>query len=175
MSSSSPEELQNPNPIIFKSKGLNEEIFYQRKQMELDENVEDEIDNYEIFDIIRTINDPEHPLTLEQLNIVSPNNIYVDHERNYIKIYFTPTIPNCSMSTLIGLMIKVKLLNTVSSKYKIEVFIEPGKHYTEDAINKQLNDKERVYAALESDHLRKLVNKGIKNDDEVVEIFSQIS
>jgi hypothetical protein len=58
------------------------------------------------------------------------------------------------MSTLIGLTIKVKLLNTVSSKYKIDVLIEPGKHYTEDAINKQLNDKERVYAAMESEHLR---------------------
>jgi metal-sulfur cluster biosynthetic enzyme len=167
------EELQNPNPIIFQSKGLNEEIFYVRKQKELDENIEDEIDNYEIYDIIRTINDPEHPLTLEQLNIVTPKNIIVDAERNYIKIYFTPTIPNCSMSTLIGLMIKVKLLNTVSSRYKVDVLIEPGKHYTEDAINKQLNDKERVYAALESDHLKKLVNKGIKNEDENLEVFSE--
>lgn len=169
------EELQNPNPIIFKSNKLNEEIFYQRKQKELDENIEDDIDNYEIHDIIKTINDPEHPLTLEQLNIVSPNNIHIDNDMNYIKIYFTPTIPNCSMSTLIGLMIKVKLLNTVSSRYKIDVFIEPGKHYTEDAINKQLNDKERVYAALESDHLKKLVNKGIKNEDEIIEIFSEIN
>jgi metal-sulfur cluster biosynthetic enzyme len=166
------EELQNPNPIIFKSKGFNEELFYERKQKELDENIEDDIDNYEIFDIIKTINDPEHPLTLEQLNIVSPKNIIVNTERNHIKIYFTPTIPNCSMSTLIGLMIKVKLLNTVSSKFKVDVLIEPGKHYTEDAINKQLNDKERVYAALESDHLKKLVNKGIKNEDEILEIFS---
>jgi len=166
------DELQNPNPIIFKSKGLNEELIYERKQKELDENIDDEVDNYEIFDIIKTINDPEHPLTLEQLNIVSPKNIIVNSERNHIKIYFTPTIPNCSMSTLIGLMIKVKLLNTVSSKFKVDVLIEPGKHYTEDAINKQLNDKERVYAALESDHLKKLVNKGIKNEDEILELFS---
>lgn len=85
---------------------------------------------------------------------MSPNNITVDSNTKFIKVYFTPTIPNCSMSTLIGLMIKVKLLNTVSSKYKVDVFIEPGKHYTEDAINKQLNDKERVYAAMEADHLR---------------------
>jgi hypothetical protein len=34
------------------------------------------------------------------------------------------------------------------------VKIEPGKHTTEEAINKQLNDKERVYAALEIDNLK---------------------
>lgn len=77
-------------------------------------------------------------------------------KNNEIKVFFTPTIPNCSMSTLIGLMIKVKLLNSVSSKYKIDVLIEPGKHYTEDAINKQLNDKERVLAALEIEHLKSM-------------------
>jgi metal-sulfur cluster biosynthetic enzyme len=169
---SSSEELQNPNPIIFKPKSaITEEIFFKRKQAEMNEHIGDEIDNLEIYDIVKNINDPEHPLTLEQLNIVTPNHIEVDNERKYIRVLFTPTIPNCSMSTLIGLMIKVKLLNTVSSKYKIDVFIEPGKHYTESAINKQLNDKERVYAALESDHLKKLVNKGIKNDDEVLEIL----
>ena len=32
---------------------------------------EDEIDAFEIFDMLRHINDPEHPLTLEQLNVVT--------------------------------------------------------------------------------------------------------
>jgi len=63
--------------------------------------------------------DPEHPLTLEQLNIVDPSNIIVDSSAKTITVRFTPTIPNCSMSTLIGLMLKVKLINSVSSKYKV--------------------------------------------------------
>lgn len=169
-------EIQNPNPVIYKAKEIDEHVLLQRKENELNDSIEDTVDNLEIYDIVRTINDPEHPLTLEQLNIVSPESIIV--ERNQIKVYFTPTIPNCSMSTLIGLVIKVKLLNTVSSKYKIDVYIEPGKHYTEDAINKQLNDKERVYAALESENLRskdililEMVHKGIKNDDEIREFL----
>lgn len=69
--------------------------------------------------MIKNINDPEHPLTLEQLNIVSTPQIKIDGNKKYIKVYFTPTIPNCSMSTLIGLMIKVKLINTISSLYKV--------------------------------------------------------
>lgn len=109
---------------------------------------------FKVYEIVRYINDPEHPLTLEQLNIITPNSITVDNINKYIIVYFTPTIPNCSMSTLIGLMIKVKLLNSVSSKFKVDVYVTPGKHMSEDAINKQLNDKERVYAALESDSLR---------------------
>jgi hypothetical protein len=36
----------------------------------LDENETDPIDAREVFDIIRNINDPEHPLTLEELNVV---------------------------------------------------------------------------------------------------------
>lgn len=75
--------------------------------------------NISVYDLIKNINDPEHPLTLEQLNIVSTQQIKIDYIRRYIKVYFTPTIPNCSMSTLIGLMIKVKLLNSISSNYKV--------------------------------------------------------
>ena len=71
------------------------------------------------YDLIKNIMDPEHPLTLEQLNIVDPSNIIVDSSAKTITVRFTPTIPNCSMSTLIGLMLKVKLINSVSSKYKV--------------------------------------------------------
>jgi metal-sulfur cluster biosynthetic enzyme len=163
-------ELQNPNPIIFKPNKF-DNFNQQRLAEEMEADIYDPVDQYEIFDIIKTINDPEHPLTLEQLNIVSPKNIIINTDKNNIKVYFTPTIPSCSMSTLIGLMIKVKLLNSVSNKYKVDVYVEPGKHYTEEAINRQLNDKERVYAALESEHLKKMVYKGIQNDEEVNEIL----
>jgi hypothetical protein len=58
------------------------------------------------------------------------------------------------MATLIGLIIKVKLINTVSNKFKVDVYVDPGKHQLEEAINKQLNDKERVFAAIESEQLK---------------------
>ncbi len=37
----------------------------------LDASVRDPVDAREIFDLIRDLNDPEHPLTLEQLGVVS--------------------------------------------------------------------------------------------------------
>ena len=65
------------------------------------------------------------------------------------------------MATLIGLTIRVKLLRSLPSRFKIVVKIEPGTHATEHAVNKQLADKERVRAALENEHLLGVVNRCI--------------
>jgi hypothetical protein len=51
-------------------------------------------------DLLRSITDPEHPVTLEQLRVVNPEDIKVAGNR--VLVYLTPTIPHCSMSTLIG-------------------------------------------------------------------------
>jgi metal-sulfur cluster biosynthetic enzyme len=63
-----------------------------------------------ILDLIRSINDPEHPLTLEELAVVNASHITVTHPDDYpgaprypaVRMEFTPTIPHCSMATLIG-------------------------------------------------------------------------
>lgn len=55
-----------------------------------DENVEDPIDAWEIFDLIRDINDPEHPYTLEQLNVVQEELIQVHNEpkETYVEVVY---------------------------------------------------------------------------------------
>ena len=70
------------------------------------------------LDLIRSINDPEHPLTLEQLNVVEQSLVKVDDDNDYVKIQFTPTIPHCSMATLIGLAIRVQLLRSLPDRFK---------------------------------------------------------
>lgn len=110
-------------------------------------------------DLIRHLNDPEHPLTLEQLKVTRLEHVSVDHERSMVDISFTPTIPHCSMATLIGLCIRVKLLRSLPPRFKVNITITPGSHSAEAAVNKQLNDKERVAAALENTHLLDVVNK----------------
>jgi len=76
-----------------------------------------------------------------------------------VSVEFTPTIPHCSMATLIGLSIRVQLLRSLPERYKVDVSISPGSHTSEQAINKQLADKERVAAALENDNLIEVVNQ----------------
>ena len=77
-------------------------------------------------------------------------------------VQFTPTIPHCSMATLIGLSIRVKLMRSLPQRFKINVKVTPGTHSTENEINKQLNDKERVAAALENSGLTSAVNRCIE-------------
>jgi metal-sulfur cluster biosynthetic enzyme len=115
----------------------------------------------EVFDLLRDINDPEHPLTLEQLQVAQLQLIDVSDSESTVAVRFTPTIPHCSMATLIGLCIRVQLLRALPSRFKVDIRITPGSHATEQAINKQLNDKERVAAALENSSLQDIVNRCI--------------
>jgi len=148
--------FDNANPTIY-GKSKQREITPD----ELLEDVEDLIDAREIFDLIRNIKDPEHPLTLEELNVVDEANIIVNNGFNTALVKFTPTIAHCSLATLIGLAIQVKLLRCMPERFKIDVQISEGSHSTEEAVNKQLADKERVAAALENPHLLEVVNQCI--------------
>lgn len=42
------------------------------------------------------------------------------------------------------------LLRAQPARFKVDIFVSPGSHSSEAAVNKQLNDKERVCAALEN-------------------------
>ncbi|SAM78763.1 uncharacterized protein UBRO_02131 [Ustilago bromivora] len=125
--------------------------------------LDESIDNQEIYDLIRSITDPEHPLTLEQLAVVNANHITVSHgdqatnKLPHVLLEFTPTIPHCSMATLIGLSLRVRLLRALPDRFKVDIRVRPGTHQSENAVNKQLNDKERVAAALENSHLFNVV------------------
>eukprot|EP01138_Halocafeteria_seosinensis_P002715 gb/GECG01002776.1/.p1 GENE.gb/GECG01002776.1/~~gb/GECG01002776.1/.p1 ORF type:complete len:184 (+),score=29.58 gb/GECG01002776.1/:1-552(+) len=157
-------EKQNENPTVYSAQ-------VESRSDALDENDcnndFEEIDALEVFETLRNINDPEHPLSLEQLNVVSMDNIHIDHKRRTLDVFFTPTIPHCSMATLIGLCIRVKLLRSLPPRFKIRVKVTPGTHASEDAVNKQLNDKERVAAALENTHLLEVVNRCIRKTDKL--------
>ncbi|CAK9799390.1 MIP18 family protein galla-2 [Anthophora quadrimaculata] len=151
--------LENQDPKLYKK--IDER---QITAADEDEDIVDEFDTREIFDLIRNINDPEHPLTLEELNVVEQSLIEIDNKANRIYVKFTPTIPHCSMATLIGLSIRVQLSRVLPSRFKVNVEITPGTHMSEAAVNKQLADKERVAAALENSHLLQVINQcvGIK-------------
>jgi metal-sulfur cluster biosynthetic enzyme len=148
------DRLENVNPKLYNV--ASDRPF---ADSDLDDSVTDPFDVREIFDLVRGINDPEHPLSLEQLNVVSEDQINVDDKANSVQVEFTPTIPHCSMATLIGLAIRVKLLRSLPTRFKVDVRIFPGSHASEAAVNKQLADKERVAAALENSHLLEVVNQ----------------
>uniref|UniRef100_A0A0G4HHQ3 MIP18 family-like domain-containing protein n=1 Tax=Chromera velia CCMP2878 TaxID=1169474 RepID=A0A0G4HHQ3_9ALVE len=166
------DELDNPNPVVYSSETGNHAEKEEHNVVSLadlvtdDEGSEpDEFDASEVFEILRNLADPEHPYTLEQLKVIEKSKITVDNDRQSILVQFTPTIPHCSQATLIGLMIRVKLIHCLPSRFKVDIQISPGSHNSELALNKQLNDKERVAAALENSKLLSVVNKGIASTD----------
>ncbi|KAK6454252.1 uncharacterized protein RJT20DRAFT_57351 [Scheffersomyces xylosifermentans] len=126
---------------------------------------EDLIDEQEIFDLIATISDPEHPLTLAQLAVVNLHDIKVTHGANKytdiseVLIRITPTITHCSLATLIGLGIRVRLERSLPPRFRIRILIKEGTHQSENQVNKQLNDKERVAAACENDQLLSVISQ----------------
>jgi hypothetical protein len=83
-------------------------------------------------DLIRSISDPEHrSMTLEQLAVVSVPQVTVAPSR--VLIEFTPTVPHCGMSTLIGLSIRVRLLRALPTRFKVDIRVKPGSHQSEHA------------------------------------------
>jgi hypothetical protein len=64
--------LENAAPVIHATKSRD-----RPPASSLDDDAEDLLDSREVFDYIRDINDPEHPYTLEQLNVVDEDLIKV--------------------------------------------------------------------------------------------------
>ena len=154
--------------------------------------------------MIRDIKDPEHPHTLEELNVIRESDIMLTHPPSpsqsspshnsqsssvmgeassrqplatpdsaasanfeddkevWIRVQFTPTVPHCSLATLIGLCLRVKLERTLQRNFKLDIFVNEGTHSIEGDVNKQINDKERVAAAMENPNLREMVEECIK-------------
>jgi len=161
--------IDNPNPEVYSAKIdlLSEEELAKRQRQEHDNEVADDIDELEVFDMIRNIEDPEHPLSLEQLRVVSLEQVKVNNQKREVEVSFTPTIPHCSSASIIGLMIRTKLGRGLPENYKIAVSITKGTHNSDTEISKQLADKERVSAALENKNISKQINKRIKDTDDV--------
>ncbi|XP_058459902.1 MIP18 family protein galla-1 [Malaya genurostris] len=122
-----------------------------------------------IFDFLRTIRDPEKPNTLEDLKVVYEDGIFVQEPTDgnvyVVRIEFNPTVPHCSLATLIGLCIRIKVQRSLTHHLKLDIYIKKGAHSTEDEINKQINDKERIAAAMENPNLRQLVENCIKEEE----------
>ncbi|CAL5188432.1 unnamed protein product [Lathyrus oleraceus] len=148
--------LINANPVIYEKKQRQQR---STQSLPADEYAVEPIDQLEIFDHIRDIKDPEHPYSLEELKVITEEAVEVDDQNSYVRVTFTPTVEHCSMATIIGLCLRVKLLRSLPSRYKVDIRVAPGSHATEAAVNKQLNDKERVAAALENPNLVEMVDE----------------
>ncbi|MCJ1403539.1 hypothetical protein MMC11_006762 [Xylographa trunciseda] len=127
-----------------------------------DDDTVEPIDEQEIYDLISTISDPEHPLSLGSLAVVNLPDIHIkplSRDLQAVLVEITPTITHCSLATVIGLGVRVRLEQSLPPRFRVDVRIKEGTHSTGDQVNKQLGDKERVAAALENAQLMGVLRK----------------
>ncbi len=84
------------------------------------------------------------------------------HDLMRVVVDVTPTINHCSLATVIGLAVRVRLERTLPPNYRVDVRIKEGSHADDSRVSKQLADKERVAAALENETLRNMVDSMLK-------------
>jgi metal-sulfur cluster biosynthetic enzyme len=121
-----------------------------------------QIDEIDVFDAICDIRDPELPNTLEELAVVTQDRVVVDQTNRNIQISIKPTVKHCSLVSHISLCIRLRLQKRFSESlqaYKLKILLLAGSHNTEVELNKQINDKERVAAAMENPELMKLIRQ----------------
>ena len=92
----------------------------------------------EIYSHLRHIRDPEHPHTIESLGVVYKSGLTVSKElesssghvpQESVHVKFKPTVPHCSLATLIGLCIRTKVLQEIPG-IKFSISIKEGTHQT---------------------------------------------
>lgn len=114
-------------------------------------------------DLIAPIADPEHPLTLGSLSVVNLPDIHLTSSSTTslttLTVLVTPTITHCSLATVIGLGVRVRLEQALPPRFRVDVRIKEGTHSTAEQVNRQLGDKERVAAALENGTLVGVLRK----------------
>ncbi|ETS00558.1 MIP18 family protein [Trichoderma ghanense] len=131
------------------------------------------IDEQEIYDLISNITDPEHPVSLGQLSVVNLPDIHITPSPAlgvpspntivHVTVELTPTVTHCSLATVLGLGVRVRLEQVLPPNYRVEVICKENSHSQDDQVNKQLSDKERVAAALENDSLRSVLDKMLES------------
>ncbi|KAI4086897.1 MAG: hypothetical protein LQ339_008983 [Xanthoria mediterranea] len=165
LSSTIPDSAYNPDPF-------NPSSSSESESSDNDEEVET-IDEQEIYDLIAPIQDPEHPLTLGSLSVVNLPDITLSSTLpptslsnpsllpaiTTVTVLVTPTITHCSLATVIGLGVRVRLEQALPPRFRVDVRIKEGTHSTAEQVNRQLGDKERVAAALENGTLMGVLRK----------------
>lgn len=63
---------------------------------------------------------------------------------NVVRVEFNPTIPHCSLATLIGLCIRIKLERSLPWPIKLDIYIKAGAHTTENE-SKYFNNQLKKY------------------------------
>jgi len=100
----------------------------------------------DVMTVLRRVLDPEHPVNVVEMGLVTDEDVTIQGEE--IRIQFAPTVPQCPMGAVIGIIIR-KAVEDEFPKNKVSVQVKPGTHMREDACNAMINNNEQYNSAIE--------------------------
>ena len=80
----------NDNDVEMKESKDTSDLVNKFTSTNIETKNKDNFDSLEVFEGQRHLNDPEHPLTLEQLHVTTLENIDIDNQNNVVDVRFTP-------------------------------------------------------------------------------------
>lgn len=93
-------DLINPNP----------EVFERKPSTRLKKGPDEPLDATDVFEFIRDIQDPEHPYSLEQLNVVQESLVRLDHNKRVCTCAAPASLPHANAQQLQFSLFRVYLL-----------------------------------------------------------------
>lgn len=133
--------------------------------------------NFLIFSHLDNTIDPEYPIILSDLGILKLEYVEIlNYSSSYItivKISFFPTFGQCKLAPLVGISLlffiqsKITMKKIIKSYHKswllfFKINLDKNNHTVGENITRQLNDTERLSAALENSSIRSSALKCIK-------------
>jgi hypothetical protein len=131
-----------------------------------------------ILSQLNSIIDPEYPILIFDLEILKLESIIIKNkifsQLVSYEISFFPTYGQCKLAPLLGISIIMSILkkSTLKKAFKqinkkwslnFKIILTNENHSTGENITKQLNDRERLSAALENSSIRLSVLKCMKS------------
>ncbi len=93
----------------------------------------------EVFEALRPVQDPEHPISITDPRMAIVKEEYITVTEDAIQVQFKPTVPHCPMGGLIGILIRHRL-EEVYPTSGIRVMLLPGSHSREHEVNSMITD-----------------------------------
>ncbi len=100
----------------------------------------------DVINILRRVLDPEHPVSVIEMGLVKEEDVTITGDE--IHIQFSPTVPQCPMGAVIGIVIR-KAVEDEFPDNKVLVKVKPGTHMREEACNRMINNDEQYNSAIE--------------------------
>jgi metal-sulfur cluster biosynthetic enzyme len=100
----------------------------------------------DILHVLRRVLDPEHPVNVVEMGLVTEEDVKISGSE--IHIQFAPTVPQCPMGAVIGIIIR-KAVEDKFPENKVSVQVKPGTHMREDACNTMINNDDQYNSAIE--------------------------